>query len=99
MVLPLLIIVASWIFVLAVVVGLCLSARRGDLEQLRGAHADPASEPFESALVSHRISAEPAFDSPQITAAALSNAPQVTARPGKRAYPCDPLGITGSAMG
>ena len=102
MVLPLLIIVASWILVLAVVAGLCFSARQGDLEQLRGVPADPASDPFESAPVSLRITAVPAFDSPQITASALSSAPRTrsrTTQPSRRTYPCDPLGITGSTAG
>jgi hypothetical protein len=102
MVLPLLVILASWILVLAIVAGLCLSARRGDLEQLGGASADPASESLEPALVSLQLSTEPAFDSPQIAAATLASAPRITAQtawPDRRVRPCNPLGATGSSAG
>jgi len=41
MAIPIIIITASWILILAVIAGLCLSARRGDLQQLSTAPEEP----------------------------------------------------------
>lgn len=42
----LLIIIASWILVLSVVVGLCLSARQGDHQQLNASHTSIRAPSF-----------------------------------------------------
>jgi len=60
MALPLLIITASWILILSVIAGLCLNARRGDLQQLSAAPAKPTSERIESSVISARITAQSA---------------------------------------
>jgi hypothetical protein len=80
MVLPLTIVIASWILILSVTVGLCLNARRGDLQQLSATPAEPTSERIEAPVITARITAQ-------------------SAQPATRAYPCNPLGITGSATG
>jgi hypothetical protein len=81
MALPLIIIItSSWILILAVIAGLCLSARRGDLQQLSAAAAEPTSGRIEAPVISARITAQ-------------------SAQPARRVYPCNPLGITGSATG
>jgi len=54
-----LIIIASWILILSVIVGLCLSAHQGDLQQLNDTPAHPASDPIAAASISPRITAQP----------------------------------------
>ena len=73
----LLIIIASWILILSVVAGLCMSARQGDLQQRDRAPVHLAGDPIATPVISAPIAA----------------------RSGRRVYPCDPLGITGSATG
>jgi hypothetical protein len=80
MVLPLIIIIASWILILSVIAGLCMNARRGDLQQMGAAATEPMSELIEAPVISARITAQ-------------------SAQPATRVYPCNPLGITGSATG
>jgi|GEM_PF-4316587 len=80
MALPLIIITASWILILTLIAGLCLSARRGDLQQLSAAPEEPTSELIEAPAISAWITAQ-------------------SAQPARRVYPCNPLGITGSATG
>ncbi len=60
MALPLIIITASWILILAVIAGLCLSARRGDLQQLSAAPEEPTNERIEAPAISARIAAQSA---------------------------------------
>jgi hypothetical protein len=91
MILPLTIIIASWILILSVVVGLCLSARQGDHQLLMDTPAHPASELTAPSLISPRTTAEPTMIPARITAQ--------SAQPATRAYPCNPFGITGSTAG
>jgi hypothetical protein len=62
MALPLIIITASWILILSVIAGLCLSARRGDLQQLSAAAApaEPTSERTGAAAIPAHITAQSA---------------------------------------
>jgi hypothetical protein len=57
MILPLIIIIASWILVLSVIAGLCLSARQGDLQQRETAPAYPAGDPIAAPVISASIAA------------------------------------------
>ncbi len=60
MILPLIItIIVSWVLVLSVVVGLCLSARQGDLQQQQAAPAYATSDLIEPSVISPRITAPP----------------------------------------
>jgi hypothetical protein len=78
-----LLIIALWILILSTVVCLCLSARQGDLLQRE---------------VTQRRETAPACptDDP-IEPSVISL--RITAQPGRRVYPCDPAGLTGSATG
>jgi hypothetical protein len=59
MILPLTIIItASWILILSVIAGLCLNARRGDLQQLSTTPAQPTSERIEAPATAARITAQ-----------------------------------------
>jgi hypothetical protein len=58
MALPLIIITASWILILSVIAGLCLNARRGDLQQLSTTPAQPTSERIETPAIAARITAQ-----------------------------------------
>jgi hypothetical protein len=58
MALSLIIITASWILILSVITGLCLNARRGDLQQLSAAPAEPTSERIEAPAIAARITAQ-----------------------------------------
>jgi hypothetical protein len=60
MVLPLTIITTSWILILSVIAGLCLNARRGDLQQLSATPAEPMSERIEAPAIAARITDQPA---------------------------------------
>jgi hypothetical protein len=61
MVLPLTIITtSSWILILSVIAGLCLSARRGDLQQLSATAVEPTSERIEAPAISAQITAHSA---------------------------------------
>jgi hypothetical protein len=60
MALPLIIITTSWILILAVIASLCLSARRGDLQQLSTAPEEPTNERIEVPAISARITAQSA---------------------------------------
>ena len=60
MVIPLTIITTSWILILSVIASLCLSARRGDLQQLSAATVEPMSERIDAAAISAQITAQSA---------------------------------------
>jgi hypothetical protein len=82
MALPLVIVIASWILILSMVLGLCLSARQGDRQQLSVAPADLASDEIEPPMISASITVRPGMDS---------------APSGRRLYPCDPAYSSASA--
>jgi hypothetical protein len=52
-----LIIIASWTLILSVIVGLCLSARQGDLQEWRASPAYATSSPAEPSIP--QITAQP----------------------------------------
>ena len=94
-----LIIIASWILILSVIVGLCLSARQGDLQERGATPAYATSNLAEASLRPASDPAAPASIAPRITAAAPVIAPRITAQPSRRAYPCNPAGFPSSATG
>jgi hypothetical protein len=49
--------IASWILSLALVIGLCLAARRGDLQPHRDPLAEPAGDAIELLVVVHDVAA------------------------------------------
>jgi hypothetical protein len=53
-----LIVIASWILILFVIAGLCLNARRGDLQLVSTAPAEPTSERIEPPAIVARITAQ-----------------------------------------
>jgi len=52
--------IASWILSLALVFGLCLAARRGDLQPHRDQLAEPAGDAIELLVVVRDVPANPA---------------------------------------
>jgi len=75
MILPLIIIIASWILVLSVIAGLCLSARHGDLHQRETTPAYPATDPIAAPVISAPIarSSRPTYPcNPGLTSSATS---------------------------
>lgn len=54
-----LIAIAAWILSLALVTGLCLAARRGDLQPNREPLAPPAGDAVELFVVVHDVAADP----------------------------------------
>jgi hypothetical protein len=99
MLLPL-IIIASWIVVLSAVVGVCVSARRGDTQQLANAPAQPANNQQPQQTTWPASSPQPAISPialPEIAAPVITA--QVATQPGGRAYPCNPASLTGSTTG
>jgi hypothetical protein len=83
-----LIIIASWILILSVIVGLYLSARQGDLQERGSVPVYATSNLAEPSL-------RPASD----PAAPALIPPRITAQPSRRAYPCNPAGFPSSATG
>ena len=54
-----LIAIAAWILSLALVTGLCLAARRGDLQPSREPFVEPAGDAVELFIVVHDVAADP----------------------------------------
>jgi hypothetical protein len=94
MALPLVIVIASWILILSMVLGLCLSARQGDRQQLSVAPADLASDQIEPPMISTPITVEPARGE----VLRFGGEPGMdSTSSGRRLYPCDPAYSSASA--
>jgi hypothetical protein len=94
-----LIIIASWILTLSVIVGLCLSARQGDLRERGAASAYTTSNLAKASLLPASEPAAPASIPPRITTAPPVISRRITVQPSRRAYPCNPAGFPSSATG